>query len=491
MEQPLAGGSPAGIYPSPGSGGLPPQPGQPASSSPYPGQPVIVDPLTETVPDDGPYGNAIPDQSISVHVETPSLEEPVEEVEEIDDMLVVEETENQETEIRRLLSETDVFVKYGLFDKAIEHLQQVFDYAPGHLEGREKLKDLYIQMGETERAIPELIYLADVYAEPDPERSVYYLQHILQIAPDYPAATERLRALGVEPSSAEYQETPTETYDEPSDLSMSIENALEESVDIEESSGLAAATAAAASQESTFETASSQEIASTAASGVSLEDELEEVEFFIQQGLLDEARNMLHELIQTFPNNPLVLEKLDELEEVHETGSLMSSSFDLSSQIPRELEGDADQTIKAEEAPVKDVFEQFKQGVSQQVDVGDADTHYDLGVAYKEMGLIEDAVAEFELARENPDREALAQTMIGHCYVQAGQHTEAINAYKRGLYADRKSEAEELELYYSLGTTYLALSDSREALYYFQKVVKREPNFRDVQQQIASIESGV
>lgn len=445
-----------------------------------------------------------PEKSVTVNIDDSDFDEgsaeeieeieEIEEVEDLEELLVVEGSQNREKEISRLLTETDVFVKYGLYDKAIEHLQQVFDLAPTHLEGREKLKDLYLQMGDIERAVLELIYLADVYAEANPDTAVYYLQQVLQYMPGYPAAQERLRRFGVELSAHQTFSAAHEGIDERSELSMSIEDALETSMEVEESSSLVEVSTfegtEAPHSDSTIETASSQEMAAAPApSGVSLDEELEEVEFFIQQGLMDEARNMLLELGQSFPGNALVLEKLGEVDGTVESSGLVDRSFDLSSQIPSELDGDADHTLKAEEEPVKDVFEQFKQGVAQQVDVGDADTHYDLGVAYKEMGLIEDAVAEFELARENPEREALSQTMIGHCFVQAAQHTEAINAYKRGLYAERKSESEELELYYSLGTTYLALSDPREALYYFQKVAKRDPGFRDVGTRISSIEA--
>ncbi len=47
---------------------------------------------------------------------------------------------------------------------------------------------------------------------------------------------------------------------------------------------------------------------------------------------------------------------------------------------------------------VEDVFSQFKKGVEETVKPEDSDTHYDLGIAYKEMGLLDDAVHEFETA---------------------------------------------------------------------------------------------
>ena len=62
---------------------------------------------------------------------------------------------------------------------------------------------------------------------------------------------------------------------------------------------------------------------------------------------------------------------------------------------------------------VESVFEQFKAGVAASIPESDAATHYDLGVAYKEMGLVTDAIAEFELAARDPGRECVCNSMMG------------------------------------------------------------------------------
>jgi tetratricopeptide (TPR) repeat protein len=457
-----------------------------------------LDPQPLTILDDGgrvspPALPSEPDQADYYVEESEAFEvddafvEEVHEVEEFDPLVVVDGPQDRGSEISRLMTETDVFVKYGLHDKAIEHLQKVFELEPLHIEARERLKDIYVQLGETGHAVAELVYLADLYGEANPQASIYYLQEALSVVPGHPDVLERMQRLGVDveagepPAQEQAYEPNLAEYDEPKELLLN-EDDLEP---VEEAEEPAVATEPTSTDEPTIDVLPGE----PSPAGSNLEEELEEVDFFIQQGLMDEALAMLRELREQAPTHPLVAEKLAEFEgspsEQEET--LLDQSFDLSSHIPEELEGG--QSGPTREDEVKDVFEQFKRGVAQQIDAGDADTHFDLGVAYKEMGLIDDAIAEFEIARESPEREAIAQTMIGHCYMQGGQSTDAINAFKRGLYAEHKTTTEELDLYYELGNAYLSLSDPKEALYYFQKVAKRSPDFRDVRTHIAAIEA--
>ncbi len=65
----------------------------------------------------------------------------------------------------------------------------------------------------------------------------------------------------------------------------------------------------------------------------------------------------------------------------------------------------------------------------------DFETHYDLGIAYKEMGLIDDAMAEFNLVMQDPAREVQCHMMLGLCYAEKGLMTDAIAQFKEGLYA--------------------------------------------------------
>jgi tetratricopeptide (TPR) repeat protein len=136
---------------------------------------------------------------------------------------------------------------------------------------------------------------------------------------------------------------------------------------------------------------------------------------------------------------------------------------------------------------VDEVFAKFKQGVKAQVSDSDSATHYDLGVAYKEMGLLADATREFELASRDPKRECNCLAMMGMMYRERGDLDRAAEAYVRGLSAQHKTVAQEISLYYDLGVVYEMKNDPDEAIYYFQRITRRDPSYRDVSQRLAAL----
>jgi tetratricopeptide (TPR) repeat protein len=119
----------------------------------------------------------------------------------------------------------------------------------------------------------------------------------------------------------------------------------------------------------------------------------------------------------------------------------------------------------------------------------DADTHWDLGLAYKEMGLYDEAIREFSLILSTPGRAVQCQLMIGRCQAERGKFSEAIAEFKKGLYIEGITELQSLDLYFEIGASYEALGDSREALYYYEKVAKRDPRFREVEKRVESLKA--
>jgi tetratricopeptide (TPR) repeat protein len=132
---------------------------------------------------------------------------------------------------------------------------------------------------------------------------------------------------------------------------------------------------------------------------------------------------------------------------------------------------------------VADVLAQFKQGVAKQVDKGDAATHYDLGIAYMEMGLHGEAIEEFKLCLVDPARRCTAHTMIGLSYVAKGDMELGIEHFKHALAENPKPE-EELGLWFEMGNAYELLGKNTDALVWYEKVEERDPHFRDVIQRI-------
>jgi tetratricopeptide (TPR) repeat protein len=74
--------------------------------------------------------------------------------------------------------------------------------------------------------------------------------------------------------------------------------------------------------------------------------------------------------------------------------------------------------------------------------------------------------------------------MLGLCYREQGSLSEAISQFKAGLYVDPISTSEKYGLYYEIGTCYEQLDDPQEALYYYEMIVKKQPDYRDVSERV-------
>ena len=121
------------------------------------------------------------------------------------------------------------------------------------------------------------------------------------------------------------------------------------------------------------------------------------------------------------------------------------------------------------------------------VEDGDADTHYDLGLAYKEMGLWDEAIKAFEKVAQSSARAVQCRLMIGLCQREQGNPSEAVHHFKIGLHEGTITDREKQSLLYEIGVTYEALGDPREALYYLEMVVKRDPSFLDASDRAARL----
>ncbi len=643
--------------------------------------------------------------------------------------------------VAKILNETDVYIKYKLYAKAIEHVQRVFEHDPQHVEAREKLKALYLTVGKPNEAVLELWALVE---QAEPGRQRRYLREILEIDPHNvraanmlgtdvgmrpedldgapprsPAAVaaaaaaslataaqsgsnpelldvEELEELSddefdvADPSSkialalgdegastlqggtpladddapgARFREQPHDpTADGDDDLiPLVVEPAADaaplempeeiedrfgmgddDAVEAEEEVAAAPAPPPAPALKLPFEHRPPQwkgprdedheirtrfddsplkflqgdgdeiderdlppagppihgtatvpkaavlrgdDVESTATAppngreGTSLEDDLDEADFFVQQSLFDEARDILATLLERHPGHPLVHAKMRDLEAMERAASgapaiaaestptdppdgptptvvaptvempavpesalttgeraavgaafgldgdgagdrsdetdfssvdagdagdgaaraqpgatnLAASDFggtsaDLSAEPPDELPGSSDAEAPASPDAGDPVYEVTRRGVIEKgVTAEDFETHYDLGIAYKEMGLLDDAIAEFKLVMKDPAREVQCHLMIGLCCLEKGLQTEAIGHFKKGLYVEGITERESLSLYFELGQAYQRLGDPREALYYYEKVLKRDPRFRSVEKLVEAL----
>jgi tetratricopeptide (TPR) repeat protein len=227
-----------------------------------------------------------------------------------------------------------------------------------------------------------------------------------------------------------------------------------------------------------------------------IEEVLDEAEFFASQGLLDEALELVQEAILIYPTNPELKQRLgdyearaDQKEQEPAESPSEDDSFDIAEKLANELaepQSEVDEMID-----VESVFAQFKKGVAEQIAPDDSETHFDLGIAYKEMGLIDDAVNEFELAAKSKKRACTALTMIGTCQLERGKSDLAIEYFQRALKAEGAGAAEELALNYEIGNAYDLMGDIARALASFELVAARDRSYRGVSGRIDQLKKRV
>lgn len=163
--------------------------------------------------------------------------------------------------------------------------------------------------------------------------------------------------------------------------------------------------------------------------------------------------------------------------------------FDLAAELESELADEEEPiSLSEEEQSLEEIFKEFKKGVEQQLDSEDYDTHYNLGIAYKEMGLIDEAIGEFQLASKDPKRAVECASMLGLCFLEKGMPQLAIKWYRKGLEMPEITEEEHIGLLYDLGSAYQEVGDTDQAQKAFMEVYGMNSNYRDIVTRIKALE---
>jgi len=139
---------------------------------------------------------------------------------------------------------------------------------------------------------------------------------------------------------------------------------------------------------------------------------------------------------------------------------------------------------QGEEADFTDMLEKFKAGVAANIDDEDFDSHYDLGVAYKEMGLIEEAIAEFQKALRGATQRIRAYEALGQCFIERNDFETAITVLGRALREPGMEDEDLIGVLYLLGFASEGSKKARDAAAYYQRVFAIDIDFRDVSKRL-------
>jgi tetratricopeptide (TPR) repeat protein len=140
-----------------------------------------------------------------------------------------------------------------------------------------------------------------------------------------------------------------------------------------------------------------------------------------------------------------------------------------------------------ENADFAKMLSQFKEKVSENIDAGDVRAHYDLGTAYKEMGLLEEAVGAFQAALRASADHLPTYELMGQAFMEMGEPEAAVKTLQRALQVKGGVEDEFVGIYYYLGRAYQALNNRESAIEYYDRVFSLDINFADVTERLREL----
>jgi pilus assembly protein FimV len=151
-----------------------------------------------------------------------------------------------------------------------------------------------------------------------------------------------------------------------------------------------------------------------------------------------------------------------------------------------------------ESSPLKEVFDEFRSELGEMGgEEEDLETHYNLGIAFREMGLLEEAISEFQKVAKATDRgrpfpyTMQCCTLLGLAFMDKGQPGVAAIWYDRALRTPGLDPESVLALRYDLGVAQESAGEPVAALKTFSQVYAMNIDYRDVGERIAALQKPI
>ena len=144
-----------------------------------------------------------------------------------------------------------------------------------------------------------------------------------------------------------------------------------------------------------------------------------------------------------------------------------------------------------------DMFGELKKDLEADVASADEDpeTHYNLGIAFREMGLLDEAIGELQKACQSFDRGhpfpqiMQTYTWLAQCFLEKGVPEAAVRWYDRALQVPTIDGETRVALNYELASAYETAGDKASALKHFMDVYGSNIDYRDVAERIKALKS--
>ncbi len=144
-----------------------------------------------------------------------------------------------------------------------------------------------------------------------------------------------------------------------------------------------------------------------------------------------------------------------------------------------------------------EMFGELKHDLEADVASADEDpeTHYNLGIAFREMGLLDEAIGELQKACQSFDRGKpfpqimQTYTWLAQCFLEKGVPEAAVRWYDKALKVPSLDGETRVALHYELASAYETAGDKSSALHHFMDVYGNNIDYRDVAERIKALKS--
>ena len=209
-----------------------------------------------------------------------------------------------------------------------------------------------------------------------------------------------------------------------------------------------------------------------------VKETLAEARLFRRYGLELQARARLDALLARFPDHAEARRELADL--LHEEGPTEG----------RGLEGEPGTAppppAEATPAPEREAAEDAGRPVARD----DYGARFDLGVACRQMGLLEEAIAELRLAAADPARIVECASLLAECFIEQGKPERAVRWLEKGLAAPGLRGPRRHRLQYQLAAACEACGETSRALALYAGLRAEDAGFRDVEEKVRRLSKG-
>lgn len=461
---------------------------------------------------------------------------------------LAEETETEQekyNQVRGFVVEGDLFAGYGLYAKAIDQYKKAVEVIPSHLEVHEKMRDMYAKGGELQKAAQECLVLANIYASRNDSENA---NRNFTLAYQYDPDLHQEPIPPADSSVANTQLAPQPSFHSGEAVSREVDqsrlNGLLEEVDfyfeqgflteakdcIDEYCQLAPSDPEIVRRQERYQRLLAEQSDEGRHSDVmdavaveraeSAQDARQRVESEVFDTAVDVSSATLELQEQVERPSRFELPSVSDSSSLAEPEAVGTSkaaeSFDeMMIDLDRELESStlenpanlvlSGSTLETSDpgnavgkvAGLDDVFAEFKAGLEEDNESHDYETHYNLGIAFREMGLLEEAIGEFQKALIAQTQEANGEefvkccNMLGLCFIEKNLPQVAAKWFAKALANPGQDEETYQALRYHLACAYEQAGNIRAALESFLDVYGVNINYRDVAEKIESLKKSL